>query len=162
MEGIEVKTKNRRLKTSRGGWIVWVWSKAGTLIFFMGMMLMMMSAYSFVSASGQSGAANQVAQSLRNSITDTYNSAGGMSFEHELPPDLNGQAYSLEALDKGGDMVGIIVRVKSGVWEVSGGSSVAIPLSKGSFGVLKSFDSELHYICIVKDDGMIYLERSRC
>lgn len=147
---------------NKKGWLVWTWGKIGSLIVFMGMMLMLLTAYSFVSASEQSDAANQLSRSLRNLLLDTYNSASGMSFEYELPKRLNGDDYSLEILNKSGDMVGIITRVKGGVWEMMGGSSTAVPLSNASFGVLKEFDDELSYICIVKDDKKIYIERSQC
>lgn len=158
----KLKTGNQGLKTSRTGWLVWTWSKVGSLIVFTGMTLMLLTAYSFISASGQSDGANQLSRSLRNGILDTYDSTSGMSFEYELPGSMNGEAYSLEILDKSGDTAGIIVRARSGVWEVTGGSSLAVPMSDSSFGVVKSQDEELHYICIVKDRGKVYIERSRC
>jgi len=146
----------------RKGWVVWTWGKMGSLIVFMAMMAMMLSAYSFVGSSSQSDSANQLAANLKNLIFDTYNSAGGMSFEYKLPKSLDGEDYSIEIFDKEGDMVGIIVRTKSGLWELVGGSSLAIPLSERSFGTMKGLNEELHYICIVKHQGMIYLERSKC
>lgn len=147
---------------NKRGWLVWTWSKLGCLIVFAGMMLMLLTAYSFVSASEQSSAANQLSRNLRNLILDTYSSGSGMAFEYELPNTVNGEDYSVEILNKSGNMAGVITRARSGVWEVTGGSSFAVPLSNTSFGVLKPFGSELHYICIVKDERRIYIEGSRC
>lgn len=144
------------------GWVVWVWGKMGSLVVFMGMMLVLLTAYSFVGASAQADSANRFSATMRNLVTDTYNSAGGMSFEYGLPGDINGEDYSIEILDKAGDTVGIITTTKSGYRDVTGGASLSIPLSDTSFGILKAFDEELHYICIVKHEGMIYLEKGKC
>jgi len=153
---------NPRIRDNRRGWVVWAWSKAGALLVFAAMMLMLMAAYSFASASEQSDEANGIARALRNSISDTYNSIGGMSFEHELPQAINGQAYSMEVLNKSGGTIGIIVRVRSGIWEVLGGSSMSVSLSDGSFGTLKGFGDGLSHLCIVKGGSVIFIERSRC
>lgn len=142
--------------------MVWTWSKLGNLIIFMGMMLMLLATYGFVSASEQADGANQLSHSLRNLILDTYDSSSDMTFEYELPPSINGEDYSMEILDKGGHMVGIITRTKSGVLDVTGGSSFAAPLSNNSFGMLKEPNGELHYICITKSSGEVYLIRSEC
>jgi len=147
---------------NRRGWLVWTWSKLGNLIIFTGMMLMLLTAYGFVSASEQADAANQLSRSLRNLILDTYDSSSDMVFEYDLPRSINGEDYSVEILDKGGHMVGIITRTKSGILDVVGGSSFATPLSNNSFGILKQSNSDLHYICIVKDDGKVYLVGSGC
>jgi len=146
----------------RKGWIIWTWGKMGSLMVFTGMMIMMLTAYAFVGNTSQSNAANQLSADLRNSILDTYNSVGGMSFEFNLPKSLNGQDYSIEILDKKGNTVAILIRTKSGSREVLGGASFAAPLSDMSFGMLKEFDQELHYICIVKYQNEIYLEKSEC
>jgi len=141
----------------RKGWIVWTWGKMGGLLVFMGMMIMILTAYSYTTASCTSQAANQLSQELKNLILDVYDSPGGMSFEHELPPSLEGEAYSVEIVNKSGDTVGIITRTRKRM----GGSSLSVPLSKGSFGVLEP-GKQLHYICIVKHNGTIYIGGSRC
>jgi hypothetical protein len=134
----------------------------GGLLVFMGMMVMMLAAYRFTSGSAQAEAGNQLSQTLKNLMLDTYDSSGGMSFEYELPSALDGSDYSLEVLNKSGDTIGIITRTKSGILGVTGGASLSAPLSGKSFGMLKDFGQELHYICIVKYSGKIYLERSKC
>jgi hypothetical protein len=119
---------------------------------------MFLTAYGFVSATLQSDGANQVARQLKNLILDTYDSVGGMSFEWELPPSINGEQYSIEILDKKTNVIGIIVSTESGK---RGGSSISIPLSGHSFGTLKT----MHYdgsICITNYLGEIYLETSKC
>ena len=128
---------------------------------FMGMIVMMLTAYTFVSASAQAEGANQVSRTLKNLILDTYNSVGEMSLEYEIPGSIDGRPYSVEVLDKG-DAVGIITRTRSGPVDLIGGSSLEVPLSNLSFGTLKGSHDGLHYICIVKHNGKIYLERSRC
>jgi hypothetical protein len=146
----------------RKGWIVWTWGKMGGLMVFMGMMVMMLTIYSFVGAASQSESANQLARSLRNRILDTYNSVGDMSFEYGLPESLESEDYSIEVQDKEGNTAGIIVRTNSGPRQVSGGASLSLPMHKSSFGMLKDFNEELHYICIVRHLGEVYLERSMC
>lgn len=146
----------------RRGWIVWTWGKLGSLLVFMGMMVMMLTTHSFAGAASQAESANGLAFALKNLMTDTYNSVGGMSFECELPPSIEGEDYSIEVLDKPGGMAGVIVRTRSGVMEVAGGSSLALPLSGGSFGVLKDWGQALPRICIVKHKGEIFLEGSGC
>jgi hypothetical protein len=142
----------------RKGWIVWTWGKLGSLIVFMGVMIMLLSAQSFVGSAMQADKANKLAQDLRDNILDTYNSVGGMTFEYVLPESLGGQDYIIEVLDKSENLVGIIVRSKNGVSDVSGGASFSVPLSESSFGIIE----KLHYICIIKFEGKVYLERSRC
>ncbi len=144
------------------GWIVWTWGKMGSLMVFMGMMAMMLTAYSFSSAGAQAQAGNQLAQTLKNLVLDTYDSTGGMSFEYELPASLDGVDYSLGILNKSGSSVGIIVKTKNGAFDVIGGTSFSVPLSDSSFGPIKKFGEELHYICITKYSGTIYITRSRC
>ncbi len=144
------------------GWLVWTWGKMGSLLVFMGMMLMMLTAYSFVSAGAQSDGANQVARDLKNLMTDTYNAAGTMNLEYRLPDSIDGADYSVEILNKSGDTAGIIVRTRSGSREVIGGASLSVPLSNGSFGMLKGFGEGLPHICIVKHRETIYMERSKC
>lgn len=140
---------------------MWTWGKMGSLLVFMGVMLMMLTAYTFVSASAQSDGANQVSRTLKNLVLDTYNSVGEMSLEYKMPENIDGQPYSVEVLDKG-NTIGIITRTSSGPMDLIGGSSLEVPLSNLSFGTLKGFHDRLHYICIVKHNGKVYLERSRC
>lgn len=128
---------------------------------FMGMMVMMLTVYSFSGASAQADSANQLARSLRNHMLDAYNSVGDMSFEYKLPENLNGEDYSVEILDKSGT-TGIIVRTSSGSRQVTGGASLSLPMHESSFGVLKDSGKELHHICIVRYLGEVYLERSTC
>ena len=156
------KTRDWRLKTSRRGWIVWTWGKIGGLMIFTAMFIIMLTAYGFVGSSAQAERANELARSLKDNILDTYNSIGEMSLEQRLPKTLNSENYSVEILDKEGDMAAILVQSKSGNWQISGASSLTVPLSERSFGILKKTEQQLSHICIVKYQGKIYLERSRC
>lgn len=153
-------TMNRGL--TKRGWIVWTWGKMGSLLVFMGMMLMMFTAYGFAGGSAQADSANQLSQSLKNLILDTYDSASGMSFEYALPKNLDGENYSIEILNKSGDTVGITTKTRRGSSDVFGATSLSVPLSKRSFGVIKGFGQELPYACIVKYKGVVYVERSKC
>ncbi len=123
---------------------------------------MMLTAYGFSASSGQVSAASQVSQTLKNLILDTYDSISGMTFEYELPENIEGEDYSIEVLDKNGDAVGIVTKTLSGHREVAGASSLSAPLSNTSFGVLKGFGQDLHYICMTKYLSKIYIEGSRC
>ncbi len=152
---------NFGLKTSKRGWVVWAWSKAGVLIVFMGMMLAMLAAYACAGAAEQARAAAQVSSGLRGAILDVYASSGGMSFDYTLPATVNGEDYSIEILDKPGDMAGVITRTKSGAIEVSGGASLAAPLSGSSFGVARRPGGPRD-LCITKHLGAVYVESSRC
>ena len=150
-----------RLQNKRG-WVVWAWGKLGGMMVFMAMMLMFLAAYSFASATTDASGANKLSASLRDLLSDTYNSVGGMSFSYELPSSISGLDYSLEIINKSGDAVGIIVRSKSGVFEIIGGSSLSAPLSDASFGELKSYGSGPTWICIAKSDGRLIIEKSEC
>jgi|GEM_PF-1414572 len=158
------KTEDPRLTLSLGrkGWIVWTWSKLGSLMVFMGIMLMLMTAYGFSASSSQAQAANQLSQTLKFLILDTYDSLGDMSFEYMLPERLAGEDYSVEVLDKEADTAGIVTKTKSGVFEVSGGASLSVPLYNSSFGLLRDYGEGGKTVCIVKHDGVIYLEHSPC
>lgn len=144
------------------GWVVWVWGKMGSMLVFMGIMLMLLSTYSVMGNSQQSDAANQLSRELKNLMLDAYDSAGDMNFEYALSKSLNGEDYSVEVLDKEGDMVGVVTRTKSGTWGATGGSSLSVRLSEGSFGLLKDYGQWPVYICITKHGDMLYLERSKC
>lgn len=159
--GCGKKAQNRRLRTSKRGWVVWAWSKAGMLLIFMGMMLAMLAAYAYAGAAEQARAASQVSSGLRGVILDVYDSSGGMSFDYELPSSVNGEAYSIELLDKPGEMAGIITRTKSGAIDVSGGASLAARLAKSSFGVIKGPDGP-QSLCVTKYRGVVYVESSKC
>ncbi len=143
------------------GWVVWTWGKMGSLLVFMGMMLMLLTAYSFTSSTAQADGASRVSRDIRNLILDTYNSAGGMAFEYELPGGIGGEDYSIRVVDADGT-AGIITNTTSGSRAVLGGATLAVPLSAGSYGTLKGFGDDITHLCMVKHGGIVYLERSKC
>jgi hypothetical protein len=128
----------------------------------MGVMVMLLTAYSFTGSAMQADKAAALARDLRDNMMDTYNSAGDMTFEYMLPEYLNGQEYSIELLNKESELVGIIVTSQNGVTAVSGASSFSLPLYDASFGLLKASAERLQYICIIKSGGQLFLEKSRC
>ncbi len=150
-----------RLQNKRG-WVAWAWGKLGGTIVFMAMMLMFLAAYSYASATTDASGANKLSASIRDLLSDTYNSVGGMSFSYELPGQIGGIDYSLEIINKSGGTIGIIARSKSGAFEITGGASLSAPLSEASFGELKSYGSGLIWICITKSDGKLIVEKSKC
>ncbi len=143
------------------GWIVWTWGKMGGLMVFMGVMVMMLTAYSFIGSSMRASEATRLAQSIRNTALDTYNSAGAMSFEYALPQSLGGEPYSIELLDKG-TIAAILVEAKSGYRDVFGAASLGVPFSEASFGMLKPMGTAPASLCITKHEGLLYIETSRC
>jgi hypothetical protein len=154
---------DRRLWTNdRRGWAVWTWSKVGALLVFAATMLMFLTSYGYASASEQANGANQLSRQLRNAITDAYDSLGGATMEFTLPKSIAGEDYSIEIIDKGDGLFGVITRTKSGIWEVSGGASLTAPLSPASFGFLKQTGDSLESMCVVKDETMIRIQRSKC
>jgi hypothetical protein len=144
------------------GWIVWTWGKMGGLLVFAGMMLMLLAAYRFIGESLQAEGANQLAQELRNLITDTYTTTDGMTLEYELPERIDGRDYSLEIKDLTGDMVGVMVETDVRSITVGGGASIALRLSNSSSRVIKGRGEGVKYICMVKHNGRVYIEKSRC
>lgn len=157
-----MKAKQSKLLKNRRGWVVWAWGKLGGMMVFMAMMVMFLAAYAYASAATDASGANKLSAALRDVLSDAYNSVGGMSFSYELPGRIGGIDYSLELLNKSGDAVGIIVRSKSGLFEILGGSSLSAPLSEASFGELKSYGGGPVFICITKSGGRIVIERSEC
>jgi hypothetical protein len=150
------------MEMKRKGWIVWVWGKSGGLIVFLGIMAMMLTAYTFAAASEQADSANELARHLKNLMMDTYNSVGDMDVEFTLPSSLDGENFTIELFDKPGDRIGIIVKTFRGERELFGASSLALPLSNSSYLTIVQFNRTQQNLCVVKYGGKLHLQNSKC
>ena len=146
----------------RKGWVVWIWGKMGGLLVFFGMMMVLLVAYSYITASVQAEGANQLSRALRDIILDTYNAPEGLGFEYQLPDTIEGRRYDLEVYNLTGDMVGIIARTDTRFMQLIGGASAALRLSDNSFRTVKARNETDVYLCIIKHQGRVYIEKSKC
>ena len=146
----------------RKGWVVWIWGKMGGLLVFFGIMVTLLMAHSYMSASVQAEAANQLSRGLRYILLDIYNAPDGLGFEYQLPDSINGRHYNLEIHNLTGDMVGVIARTDTKFMQVVGGASAALRLSDNSFRTIKADEENGVYVCIIKHKGRVYIEKSRC
>ncbi len=149
-------------KMDRRGWIVWAWSKLGSLILFTVILLMLLTTYAVSSRSLRVEAATHMAQDLRNAITDTYDSIGDASFEYPLPPSVQGENYSIELQKSSGNKIAVLVRLVSNPDSLFGAASLSANLSQRSNGLLKGFEDNPSCLCISKYHGVIYVEASKC
>lgn len=114
----------------RCGWITWIWSKAGVMIFFFAVLSIMVSMYNQIDGINRSDTANQISKQLADTIVQVYSGSSGMKTIFELPAVLNGEEYTMKIINKSdasGQKYGILISA-SGDELIKGGSSFTVPL----------------------------------
>lgn len=149
------------LRNNKGGWIVWIWGKMGSLMIMLSLVTILLTLFTHTNVSLQIASANDLARAIRDDLYDAYSSVGGIEYDLRLPKTLHAREYGIEFEKVGKALTQITVRSTTSPIDVVGVAHVDLPIDDDSYSRFSVSDSARD-LCIIKHSGLLHIQRSKC